>query len=153
MLFDNSVGRITIADSARAVMIRFGTTSFAGKRRVQIGTRGLQPLNPFCPRACTTVAPPGLSGRCPQKILFIAEELLASPLRQSRVVAEIVAPKIPQQISAPSLIIFLASTNTQQIEIGQPTDRPEPTRPRQIGFNEPEPAEPSRVVVRIFDLP
>jgi hypothetical protein len=96
---------------------------------------------------------PRPSARCPQKILFIAEELFASPLGQSSIVAEIVVPKIPQQIPATPLIICFVPPNAQQIEMRQSANRPEPARPWQIGFNEPKPAEPSRVVVRIFDLP
>src|SRR6266478_884662 len=103
-------------------MIWFGTTSFAGKRRGAVrclrAIANLSLLTSFL-HGCALYSwhSPGLSGICgPHKIPLIAEELFASPLRQSRVVAEIVMTKIPQQIPATPLIICLAPTNAQQIE-------------------------------------
>src|SRR5437899_7266172 len=61
--------------------------------------------------------------------------------------------KFPQQIPATPIIICLAPTNAQQIEMRQSANRTEPARPWHIGFHKPKPAESPRVVVRIFNLP
>src|SRR6266446_3460697 len=111
VLSDDLIGLLTIADSALAVMIWFGTfAANVGRRLVLASFSLLTPSVQGC--ALYVWHSPGLSGECrPHKIPFIAEELFASPLGQPNVVAEIVVTKIPQQISAPSLVIFLASTN------------------------------------------
>src|SRR6266446_4198840 len=95
VLSDDLIGLLTIADSALAVMIWFGTfAANVGRRLVLASFSLLTPSVQGC--ALYVWHSPGLSGRCPQKILFIAEEFFASPLGQSSVVAEKVMTKISQ---------------------------------------------------------
>jgi hypothetical protein len=113
-----------------------------------------QPLAVKQARATPGPLPQQLGSRSPEKIPVITEKLLAAPFGQAFVSPEIIVPKVPQQISASSLVVSPAPpTNARHIEIWPPPHRSVPMVPWHIGLDGPERAESSSGLLRILDHP